>query len=496
MHFQLLCITCLDLPRNLTLHWISAKFTLHWSLFWFYPRHPNYFGEIFQWWFAWALAYNSSEAPAGCRANRETMWLTGLEPRHECAHRLLRNDEQDLGHSFYFQENQCSSQTWQWDPPFRWFFHWKALFLSISQKFPSAWQILTGYLDPLWWSCAISPIFTMLILLHLKPTGIYNAEGKNLKRYYDQCPATWRQHAPTCANMRQPTFEHVWAMTALCQSSNIFTIFCLLVPACLGGIYQVSREHFHSHSDDWLQVHSSACEKERRLWKRCNRTIPGMTMQRPCWGMLRGITQSAQVQAIFSFPTHPTPAFQDHILRVQEVRIQSKGCRRSEERVRRRVTKKHKKKNLGVSVSISICTDFSNQQPEGQEGFSSKTGEEQQGRWQECRKSRQEAMARMIIVWIWLNMHKSSREYEIGSPFFKHWVVAQLLVPLNYIGSPMLWSLWFCQMILSISCSGCPWRIIGGKTHKQWRWVTLIWVVRPQFSDVPSEMIFMTSWKK
>lgn len=46
----------------------------------------------------------------------------------------------------------------------------------------------TGYLDPLWWGCVISPVFTMLILLHLKPTGIYNAEGKNLKRYYDQCP--------------------------------------------------------------------------------------------------------------------------------------------------------------------------------------------------------------------------------------------------------------------------------------------------------------------
>eukprot|EP00913_Durusdinium_trenchii_P010800 g10131.t1 len=76
---------------------------------WGFSRHPNYFGEIFQWWFAWALAYHSSEAAR-------------------------------------------------------------------------------GYLDPLWWACAISPIFTMLILLHLKPTGIYNAEGKNLKRYYDQCP--------------------------------------------------------------------------------------------------------------------------------------------------------------------------------------------------------------------------------------------------------------------------------------------------------------------
>jgi len=81
---------------------------------WAFSRHPNYFGEIFQWWFAWALAYHSSEG--------------------------------------------------------------------------------VGYLDPLWWSCSISPIFTMLILLHLKPTGIYNAEGKNLKRYYDQCPDEYTKY--------------------------------------------------------------------------------------------------------------------------------------------------------------------------------------------------------------------------------------------------------------------------------------------------------------
>jgi len=81
---------------------------------WAFSRHPNYFGEIFQWWFAWALAYHSSEG--------------------------------------------------------------------------------VGYLDPLWWSCSISPIFTMLILLHLKPTGIYNAEGKNLKRYYDQCPEEYTKY--------------------------------------------------------------------------------------------------------------------------------------------------------------------------------------------------------------------------------------------------------------------------------------------------------------
>ena len=50
---------------------------------------------------------------------------------------------------------------------------------------------LAGYADALWWACGISPIFTMLILLHLKPTGIWNAEGQNLKRYYDQCPVFW-----------------------------------------------------------------------------------------------------------------------------------------------------------------------------------------------------------------------------------------------------------------------------------------------------------------
>ena len=32
---------------------------------------------------------------------------------------------------------------------------------------------------------------TRLILLHVKATGVCNAEGRNLKRYYDQCPDPW-----------------------------------------------------------------------------------------------------------------------------------------------------------------------------------------------------------------------------------------------------------------------------------------------------------------
>jgi len=80
---------------------------------WQFSRHPNYFGEILQWWCAWALAYSSSE---------------------------------------YAGE---------------------------------------GYKDLLWWGCVASPVFTMHILLNLPPTGVWNAEGENLKRYYEKCPAEY-----------------------------------------------------------------------------------------------------------------------------------------------------------------------------------------------------------------------------------------------------------------------------------------------------------------
>lgn len=80
---------------------------------WGFSRHPNYFGEILQWWCAWGLAYS-------------------------CAPLKL--------------------------------------------------------LDWLWWLCILSPVFTMHILLNLPPTGICNAEGKNLKRYYDVRPKEYAQY--------------------------------------------------------------------------------------------------------------------------------------------------------------------------------------------------------------------------------------------------------------------------------------------------------------
>jgi steroid 5-alpha reductase family enzyme len=66
---------------------------------WKYSRHPNYAGEIFQWWFAAAFAARSGYKPV--------------------------------------------------------------------------------------WIVFLSPLFTMNILLNLSGTGILNAEGKNLKRYYE-----------------------------------------------------------------------------------------------------------------------------------------------------------------------------------------------------------------------------------------------------------------------------------------------------------------------
>jgi len=70
---------------------------------WSFSRHPNYFGEILQWWCSWAFAYSSS----------------------------------------------------------------------------------AGLADLCWWACIISPTFTMHILLNIPGTGITQANGKNLKRYYE-----------------------------------------------------------------------------------------------------------------------------------------------------------------------------------------------------------------------------------------------------------------------------------------------------------------------
>jgi|Transcript_6093 steroid 5-alpha reductase family enzyme len=80
---------------------------------WKYSRHPNYFGEIFQWWCAWLLAYGSASNGIG---------------------------------------------------------------------------------NGLWWSCILSPLFTMNILLNTAGTGVWNAEGQSLKRYYDRYGETYQEY--------------------------------------------------------------------------------------------------------------------------------------------------------------------------------------------------------------------------------------------------------------------------------------------------------------
>ena len=70
---------------------------------WRYSRHPNYFGEILQWWCAWLVAAAAA----------------------------------------------------------------------------------SGVADPYWWLTAASPLFTMHVLLNIPATGVTQANGKNLRRYYE-----------------------------------------------------------------------------------------------------------------------------------------------------------------------------------------------------------------------------------------------------------------------------------------------------------------------
>lgn len=76
---------------------------------WNYSRHPNYFGEMLQWWACWLFAFSSS----------------------------------------------------------------------------------SGVADLLWWATAVSPLLTMQILLFVPETGVAQANGKNLKRYYDHFPESY-----------------------------------------------------------------------------------------------------------------------------------------------------------------------------------------------------------------------------------------------------------------------------------------------------------------
>jgi len=63
--------------------------------------------------------------------------------------------------------------------------------------------IAFGSGSDVWWLGALSPLFTMHILLNVNGTGIWNAEGKNLKRYYD---SEYRQEYKTYRQQTSPLF--------------------------------------------------------------------------------------------------------------------------------------------------------------------------------------------------------------------------------------------------------------------------------------------------
>jgi len=79
---------------------------------WKYSRHPNYFGEMLQWWSVWGFSYSSG----------------------------------------------------------------------------------SGFGDTRWWIGILSPLFTMQVLLFTGGTGVANANGKGLKRYYDECPKEYAEY--------------------------------------------------------------------------------------------------------------------------------------------------------------------------------------------------------------------------------------------------------------------------------------------------------------
>ncbi len=56
---------------------------------------------------------------------------------------------------------------------------WTCCWLLALSSSPS------GMADLSWWACAVSPLFTYQILLNTAATGVAQANGKGLKRYYE-----------------------------------------------------------------------------------------------------------------------------------------------------------------------------------------------------------------------------------------------------------------------------------------------------------------------
>uniref|UniRef100_A0A7S4I8R3 Steroid 5-alpha reductase C-terminal domain-containing protein n=1 Tax=Prymnesium polylepis TaxID=72548 RepID=A0A7S4I8R3_9EUKA len=109
---------------------------------WHYSRHPNYFGEMLQWWACWLLAFSSS----------------------------------------------------------------------------------SGVYDLLWWATSVSPLFTMQILLNVPETGVAQANGKNLKRYYDRFPESYAAYRAS-TSILLPMLPAVYKRIPMLLKRTIFLDF-------------------------------------------------------------------------------------------------------------------------------------------------------------------------------------------------------------------------------------------------------------------------------
>jgi len=54
-----------------------------------------------------------------------------------------------------------------------------------------AYSCASGPADWMWWASAASPLFTMQVLLNIPETGVAQANGKSLKRYYERFPESY-----------------------------------------------------------------------------------------------------------------------------------------------------------------------------------------------------------------------------------------------------------------------------------------------------------------
>lgn len=106
---------------------------------WGYSRHPNYFGEMLQFWCAWLLAYSSA----------------------------------------------------------------------------------AGLLDWAWWLTSVSPLFTMHVLLNIPATGIPQANGKNLKRYYDRVPEAYASYRAS-TSILLPMPPALWVCVPRALKRSVF----------------------------------------------------------------------------------------------------------------------------------------------------------------------------------------------------------------------------------------------------------------------------------